>query len=120
MARAKPVKTKYPRVYKKDTIKGRVYDFYVLVNGKQAWTKGKHTNLEEANRHRDQLQKQADLGFLPSGKPRTLDQFTEEDYLPHQGARVQQGNLQARPSTSTGTTSTSTSCPRLAPNELST
>ncbi len=94
MPRATPRKTKYPRVYKRDTTrKGRVYDFYVLVDGEQVWTRGDHANLEQAEAHRKQLQYQADHGMLPTAKPRTLAAFVEEDWLPHQEARVARGKL---------------------------
>lgn len=94
MPRGKPQKTRFPRVYARDTNRGRVYDFYVVTaDGQQAWSRSR-PNLYEANRERGELQARADLGQVATAKPRTLERFALDDWLPHQVARVAQGNLQ--------------------------
>lgn len=95
MARAKPQTTRYPGVYKRTTDKrGVVYDFTYRVDGKQKWSRGKHTNLEAAHRNRLDLQHEAIHGTLPNAEPTSFDAFADE-WLTTQEAAVAQGRLRS-------------------------
>jgi integrase len=95
MARAKPKTTKYSGVYKRETPKlGTRYDIVLSVNGKQHWIRGKHTNLEAAQKHRIRLLNEAQHGALPDSTPKTFGVFADE-WLTAQEAAVTQGGLRS-------------------------
>lgn len=95
MARAKPQRTKYPGVYKRETTRGRVYDIQIRHDGKQHWIRGKFTDSKFAHEHRLALLHQAHHGAHPfPSKPRTIQDFAENDWLQHQRGRVSRGKLE--------------------------
>jgi integrase len=99
MPRAAREKTKYPGIYKRVIYarggsKGRtVYDLKI----KNTWLRGKHTNIEDAKRERDRLLVEAQGGGSITAGRRTVRDWIENDYLPLQRRRADDGHI--RPQT---------------------